>query len=128
MRTAASLSRWLTEEFQLRNPDVIARRRARDAENDRDCYASAYRVLAETDFGGFLDQIRCPTLIVTGEDDQGSNPRMARHMHEQIRGSRLEILPGLRHSILIEAPAQVAGLMADFLADHSQPAGATSHG
>ncbi|MEI8720009.1 MULTISPECIES: alpha/beta hydrolase [unclassified Mesorhizobium] len=125
---AASLSRWLTEEFQERNPDVIAELHRRDAENDPACYAAAYRVLAETDFGGILDQIRSSTLIVTGEDDQGSNPRMARHMHDQIRGSRLEILPGLRHSILIEAPGPVAGLIADFLNDHSRRAGATSHG
>ncbi|NVD40036.1 alpha/beta fold hydrolase [Ensifer sp. HO-A22] len=111
----ASLSRWLTEDFQERNPDIIARLRSRDAENDPDCYASAYRVLAETDFGGFLDQIRCPTLIATGEDDAGSNPRMARYMHERIPGSMLRILPGLRHSILIEAPDAVADLMSEFL-------------
>ena len=60
------------------------------------------------------DQIRCPTLIATGEDDVGSNPRMARYMHERIPGSRLAILPGLRHSILIEAPDVVADTMAAF--------------
>jgi pimeloyl-ACP methyl ester carboxylesterase len=112
----ASLSRWLTEDFQEKNPDVIARLRERDAENDPDCYASAYRVLAETDFGGFLDQIRCPTLIATGQDDAGSSPRMARYMHERIPVSALQILPGLRHSILIEAPGLVATMMQDFLA------------
>ena len=111
----ASLSRWLTEAFQEKHPDMIAWLRARDAENDPDCYASAYRVLAETDFGGFLDQIRCPTLIATGEDDVGSNPRMARYMHERIPGSRFVLFPGLRHSILIEAPNVVADAMGDFL-------------
>lgn len=112
----ASLSRWLTEAFQEKHPDVIAWLRARDAENDPVCYAAAYRVLAETDFGGFLDQIRCPTLIATGEDDVGSNPRMARYMHERIPGSELAILPGLRHSILIEAPNVVADAIAGFVA------------
>lgn len=111
----ASLSRWLTEAFQDAYPDTVAWLRARDAENDPDCYASAYRVLAETDFGGFLDQIRCPTLIATGEDDVGSNPRMARYMHERIPGSKLAIFPGLRHSILIESPDVVADTMAAFL-------------
>ena len=119
----ASLSRWLTEEFQAANAETIARLRQRDAENDPECYAAAYRVLAETDFGGFLDQIRCPTLIATGEDDAGSNPRMARYMHERIPGSTLSILPGLRHSILIEAPETVANLMRGFLA-----AKETNHG
>ncbi len=111
----ASLSRWLTEDFQARNPELIAELRRRNAQNDPDCYASAYRVLAETDFGGLIDQIRLPTLIATGEHDQGSNPRMSRYMHERIAGSRLHILPGLRHSLLNEAPDQVAALMRDFL-------------
>lgn len=115
----ASLSRWLTEDFQARNPALIAQLRQRNAENDPDCYAAAYRVLAETDFGGLIDQIHKPTLIATGEDDQGSNPRMALYMHERITGSRLHILPGLRHSLLNEAPAQVAALMRDFLTDEA---------
>lgn len=112
----ASLSRWLTEDFQAHNPEKIDTLRQRNAMNDPDCYASAYRVLAETDFGGLLDQIRCPTLIATGEEDAGSNPRMAQYMHERIQGSRLRVLPGLRHSILIEAPDLVATMMMDFLA------------
>jgi 3-oxoadipate enol-lactonase len=112
----ASLSRWLTEDFQQRNPERVARLRQRNAENDPDCYAAAYRVLAQTDFGGFIDQISVPTLIATGEEDQGSNPRMAQYMHQRIPNSQLEILPGLRHSILIEAPEVVAALMRRFLA------------
>ncbi|QEL22251.1 alpha/beta fold hydrolase [Bosea sp. F3-2] len=113
----ASLSRWLTEGFQARNPELIAKLRQRNAENDPECYAAAYRVLAQTDFGGLLDQIRVPVLIATGEHDAGSNPRMALYMHERISASKLHILSGLRHSILTEAPEQVAGLMRDFLGD-----------
>ena len=112
----ASVSRWFSEAFQTENPGLMAELRRRNAENDPDCYASAYRVLAETDFGGLLDRIHCPTLIATGEDDIGSNPRMARFMHENIPGSKLVILPGLRHSILHEAPDRVAKMMDDFLA------------
>jgi pimeloyl-ACP methyl ester carboxylesterase len=119
----ASLSRWLTEDFQARNPELIARLRQRNAENDPDCYAAAYRVLAETDLGDELAAIAMPTLIVTGEEDQGSNPRMARLMHERIAGSRLHILPGLRHSVLTEAPDQIAALMRDFLSAAAVEAG-----
>jgi 3-oxoadipate enol-lactonase len=111
----ASLSRWLTEDFQERHPALISQLRARNAQNDPDCYAAAYRVLAETDLGDELGSIHTPTLIATGEDDIGSNPRMAAFMHQRIAGSRLEILSGLRHSILMEAPDRVAGLMREFL-------------
>ncbi|WP_186038207.1 alpha/beta fold hydrolase [Burkholderia gladioli] len=118
----ASLSRWLTEDFQARHPALVDELRRRNARNDPDCYAAAYRVLAQTDFGGLIDQIAMPTLIATGECDAGSNPRMARYMHERIPDSRLAILPNLRHSLLNEAPEQVAALMRGFLIDSGEAA------
>ncbi|MDC6129570.1 alpha/beta fold hydrolase [Burkholderia gladioli] len=118
----ASLSRWLSEDFQARHPALVDELRRRNARNDPDCYAAAYRVLAQTDFGGLIDQIAMPTLIATGEHDAGSNPRMARYMHERIPDSRLAILPNLRHSLLNEAPEQVAALMRAFLIDSGEAA------
>ncbi len=118
----ASLSRWLSEDFQARHPALVDELRRRNAQNDPDCYAAAYRVLAQTDFGGLIDQIAMPTLIATGECDAGSNPRMARYMHERIPDSRLAILPKLRHSLLNEAPEQVAALMREFLIDSGEAA------
>jgi len=115
----ASLSRWLTEEFQARHPRLISELRLRNSKNDPDCYASAYRVLAQTDFGGLIDQISAPTLIATGEEDQGSNPRMSLFMHECIPNSRVHILPKLRHSILTEAPEKVADLVGRFLLEEA---------
>jgi pimeloyl-ACP methyl ester carboxylesterase len=38
---------------------------------------------------------------------------MARMMHERIQGSRLVILPRLRHSVLVEAPDTIADLLID---------------
>ncbi|MET3662936.1 alpha/beta fold hydrolase [Aquamicrobium ahrensii] len=110
-----SVSRWFSKEFQQANPELMAQLRARNASNDPECYAAAYRVLAESDFGGELARIGCPTLIATGEDDQGSNPRMARFMSERIAGSKLTIFPRRRHSILLEAHEEVAAELRTFL-------------
>ena len=72
-------------------------------------------MLATGDLMDKLSAIRNPTLIATGEYDIGSNPRMARLMHEKIAGSKLHILPDLRHLILAEAPQAVSTLIANFL-------------
>ena len=69
-----------------------------------------------TDLADRLPEITAETLVMTGERDQGSNPSMARLMHDRIQGSVLRILPVLRHSILVEAPNVVANVMEDFLA------------
>lgn len=105
---ANAVERWFTPEFLARRPDAIAARRAKALENDPACYMAAYRVLARSDLAQELHRITVPTLVMTGEADIGSTPRMSRLMQDRIAGAELVILPGLKHSILLEAPDQVA--------------------
>ncbi len=111
----AAEDRWFTEGFRKRFPEVVAKRLEELKANDHRSYSAAYAVFAEGDLGGRLHEIRHPTLIVTGEHDVGSNTRMARFMHDAIPGSILHILPNLKHSVLLEAPTEIAGLLLDFL-------------
>ncbi len=107
--------RWFTDGFRKRHPEQVKKRLEALLENDPVSYAEAYRVFAETDMGDRIHQIAHRTLVVTGENDVGSNPRMARFMHQRIGGSKLVILPGLKHSLLVEAPDTIADLLLDFL-------------
>ena len=113
----AALDRWYTPDFRAAHPEIIAETRERVLGNDPAGYAAAYRVFAESDLLEQLDGIRCPTLIATGEHDSGSTPDMARRMHERIAGSQLVILSRYRHGLLVEAAADVAGLLSDFLVE-----------
>lgn len=110
-----SMDRWFTPAFQAANPDLIDRLEAANQGNDPKAYAAAYRVLAISDLAERLPEITAETLVMTGEDDLGSNPRMARLMHDRIANSQLNILAGLRHSILNEAPDTVAAALREFL-------------
>lgn len=118
---ANSLSRWFTEEFRAANPELMQQYAARNKENDPACYAAAYALLASSELAPELHRIAVPTIIVTGEHDLGSNPRMARLIHAGIRGSTLRVLPRLRHSILIEAPQRVAALLDAFFRGEPVP-------
>ena len=111
----ASVSRWFTDDFIRRHPDIIARQAEANRQNDPAAYAASYRVLTETDFAERLRDISARTLIVTGEHDLGSNARMARYMNATIPHSSLHILPGLKHAILTEAADDVARLMKEFI-------------
>ena len=53
-------------------------------ENDPHAYAAAYHVLATPDQADEAGQVRIPTLVVTGEGDVGSNPRMGRLLQARI--------------------------------------------
>ena len=116
-----SMSRWFTDAFIAANPELITAYGTRNAENDPDCYAAAYRVLALEDLDRELEAISVPTFITTGEQDLGSNPRMSELIHSRIQGSTLRILPGLKHSILIEAPHLVGGMLAPFFQAEAVP-------
>jgi pimeloyl-ACP methyl ester carboxylesterase len=110
----ASSTRWFTDEFRAENPELLASKKKITAAMNTDRYAACYRVLAESDFADELPTIKNRTLVMTGEFDQGSNPRMARLMHERIPDSELIILPHLRHSLLLEAPDIVGGILREF--------------
>lgn len=111
----AAEDRWFSPAFKARHPELVAQRLEQLTANDQESYAAAYAVFADADRGLDVRQIRVPTLVITGEQDIGSNPRMARLLHEAIEGSELHILPDYRHSILLEAPIEVARLVVDFV-------------
>jgi pimeloyl-ACP methyl ester carboxylesterase/alkylhydroperoxidase/carboxymuconolactone decarboxylase family protein YurZ len=113
--TGAAKDRWFTDEFVKNHPERIEARIKELIANDVESYMEAYRVFGLSELGPRLHEIPHRTLVLTGEHDVGSNTRMARFMHEQIKDSELVILPGLRHSILVEVPGLVASHLKRFL-------------
>lgn len=106
--------RWFSDAFRRANPDVVDRRVAQVSASDTESYLRAFTVFCTAEFADRLHEIRAPTLVVTGEHDVAATPEMARAMGERIAGAQVHVLPKLHHSVLIEAPAQVAALLERF--------------
>jgi pimeloyl-ACP methyl ester carboxylesterase len=64
-----------------------------------------------------LASVRCPVLIVAGEDDTLTPPDDARRMHEAAAGSRLAVIPGAGHMSPVERPDAFLEALTRFLAD-----------
>src|SRR5436853_1256423 len=64
------------------------------------------------ELGAQLSQITCPTAIVWGERDPFNVPRIGQQIHEQIRGSTLQVIPGARHFTPEESSHEVAAAIA----------------
>ena len=62
-----------------------------------------------------LAAIRCPTLIITGEDDTAQPPANSKSIAAGIRGARLVNIPGAGHSSCLETPDVVIAAMQDLL-------------
>jgi len=77
----------------------------------------AHRVFATSDgeVTGKLGNISCPTLILTGQEDTGSTPEMAKKMAKAIQNSELHIFDGQHHLLPVLDAARINGALLRFL-------------
>ncbi|MDW8797129.1 alpha/beta fold hydrolase [Staphylococcus shinii] len=99
-----AIERWFNDEFIRRHLNLINQIKQRLKNNDEDSYLKAYRVFGEADrlLWEDLCEINAPTLVITGQFDQGSNVRMAEEMVQRISQSKLIIIPEARHMLPLE--------------------------
>ncbi len=62
-----------------------------------------------------LSQVKVPTLVVVGDQDQLTPPKVAREMAAAINGAELVVLRNAGHLANIEQPALFNQVLADFL-------------
>ena len=108
-------SRWFTDEFIEHNPDIVSARLKQVVETDPDVFLNVFRIYAGTEMSPWLNQIKAPSLILTGENDGGCNPRLNQLIHAALTNSKLVILPDYKHSLLLEAGEIVAEQLIRFI-------------
>ena len=62
-----------------------------------------------------VEQVRLPTLILCGEEDRMTPPRYSRYLHGKIQNSRLEILSGGGHMLMVEKPRELCHALSEFV-------------
>ncbi len=67
-------------------------------------YRAMAHSMAEADLREVLPRIRVPTLLLYGELDQRSPPRVAAELHAGIATAQLAVIPGVGHMSNAEAP------------------------
>jgi pimeloyl-ACP methyl ester carboxylesterase len=90
----------------------LVRQMLRDCPHDT--RVAATRSLIGIDLTDALAAISHPTLVVCGTADAITPPFHARQIHEAIAGSRLELVEGAGHMIMLERAELLHGLIHDF--------------
>lgn len=111
-----TMEAWFTAPFRAARPDVIARIRAMLAPTDPVGYVGAIQAIGYGDLREEIRAIRCPTLVLIGEEDRGTDITMARTMHERIAGSELRVIPKAAHCSCVEAADEFNRALLEFLA------------
>jgi pimeloyl-ACP methyl ester carboxylesterase len=114
------VARWFTDAFMAAHPDQIEVRLQQVKDTPADVFLSVFWIYATTEMAPWLHEIQCPCLVLTGEFDGGCNPRLNQFMHGELPASRLVILEGLKHSLMIEASERVLPHLREFLLEQGR--------
>jgi len=87
------------------------------ARSSADIFGAQIRaLLARPDASGLLPGIRCPVLVLCGEDDAWAPAPRHREMAARIPGAVLELIPECGHMCTLERPAEVTRALLDWYA------------
>lgn len=78
-------------------------------------FAGCRRAMAGFDVHDRLPRLSVPTLIMVGENEPGTPVEASRQIHQQVRDSRLEVLPRAFHLSNYEAAEPFNQALLDFL-------------
>jgi len=65
-----------------------------------------------------LKEVKCPSLVIVGEQDTGTPVAMAREIHAALPGSDLVVIPSASHLSNLEQPAAFLRALSVFLNKH----------
>jgi pimeloyl-ACP methyl ester carboxylesterase len=85
------------------------------ASQDSALMIAAWREAMAFDSRPRLGEIRCPTLVVAAAQDQAVPFHHARMLHEGIHGSRLAVIDGADHTLLLSKPDALVKVIDQFL-------------
>jgi len=116
---ATFVARWFTDAFIAAHPERIEARLQQVRDTPEDVFLSVFQIYATTEMAPWLNEVKHPCLVLTGEFDAGCNPRLNQLIHHELPDSRLVILDGFKHSLLMEASEQLLPQMKAFLLEQS---------
>jgi 3-oxoadipate enol-lactonase len=110
-----TLSRWFTEPFRKQGGPALKQIEALIANTNPRGYGGCCHAIAGLNLTDRIGAIKLPTLIVVGEEDQGTPVAASRAINEQIKGSELVILKSASHLSNVEQPATFTKAVVSFL-------------
>lgn len=114
-----TIGRWFTAPFIQQRKDVIDVVRAMIRRTPPRGYAGCCHAISQLDLTDRLHAIKLPTLVVVGEEDQGTPVAASRAIQERVKDSELQILKSASHLSNMEQPDAFVSAITAFLARHS---------
>ena len=112
------MARWFTPGFRAEHPAKVAGIAADFSRASVEGYIASCAAIRDHDLVQRLGEIVCPSLVLCGELDPSTPLPLSQVLAAGLPTATLEILPGLHHLPVFEAPGLVSGVIEDFLQVH----------
>jgi 3-oxoadipate enol-lactonase len=110
-----TIGRWFTAPFRQRRGDIVDPVRAMIRTTPVAGYVGCCQAISQLDLTDRLGSIHVPTLVLVGEDDQGTPVAASQAIHDRIKGSELVVLKSAAHLSNIEQPEAFGQALSGFL-------------
>jgi 3-oxoadipate enol-lactonase len=111
-----TIGRWFTQPFREARRDVVDTVRAMIRATPPRGYVGCCHAISQLDLTDRLSAIRIPTLVIVGEEDQGTPVAASRTIQERIKGAELVVLKSAAHLSNLEQPEAFTRALTGFLA------------
>ena len=109
------IGRWFTEGYVKSGAPALKRIGDSVRATKADGFIGCCHAIPKINLTAKLKDIKCPTLIIVGEQDPGTPVSMARDIHNAMPGSELVIIPNAAHLSNIEDATNFTRAVMDFL-------------
>ena len=110
-----TLGRWFTEPYRNARKDVMTRIGNDIRKTPVAGFVGCCHAIARIDLTDRLKEIKCPTLVIVGEEDMGTPVAAAQAIHDNLPGSLLKIITSAAHLSNIEQAVSFNKLALGFL-------------
>ena len=102
-----ALKRWFTDNYINNNPNIYKKICSMLEENDMENFLKVYDLFVKHQDNEKFENIKTKTLIMTGENDIGSTPKMSENLSKKITNSKVKIVSSGKHLCSIECADDV---------------------
>lgn len=114
-----TMERWFTANYRENNPDAVNFIHKQFLATKPEGYTACCQAIMELNYLDQLSKIELPTLVMVGDSDNATPVSASRAIHENIKGSQLEIIPAAAHLSNMEQPDIFNALLTNFLKKRS---------
>ena len=116
-----ALGRWFTEEFIQKNPLIYKKIYSMLENNRHETWLKVYKLFVyHEDDDMSIRQIKSNSLVVTGENDIGSKPKMSEEISKLISGSQFKTIKNGKHLCNIECAKAFNITIKEFIDNNAQ--------